>query len=72
MTFEQRHAEVDEDPLVELKRRLQPWASAPDSRGRALNACIVPRQTVEHAILLLEEQRKLMDAVRRAKTKGSA
>ena len=72
MTFEEKHAQVDDDPLVKLKRRLQPWASAPPSRGASLDAAIVPRSTIEGAILMLEEQRKLIDMAKRAKTKGTA
>jgi hypothetical protein len=49
-TFETRHAQVDPDPLRELIRRQQSWASAPDSRGHALNARIVPDETVAAAI----------------------
>lgn len=57
MTFEQRHADVRADPLEEMKRRLQPWATAPSSRGNALEpeACIVPKATVAEAIVLLEQ-----------------
>jgi hypothetical protein len=72
MTFEEKHAERDEDPLNELRRRLQPWASAPDSRGESLDACIVPRQTVQDAITLLEMQREMMDLANRAMTRGNA
>ena len=48
MSFEERHAQVDDDPLVELERRLQMWASAPSSRGEALkpDAVIVPRSII--------------------------
>lgn len=72
MTFEERHAQVDEDPLVELKRRLQPWASAPDSWGQPLNAAIVPTQTIADAIALLEQHREMVSVLQRAKTVGSA
>jgi autonomous glycyl radical cofactor GrcA len=72
MTFEERHAQVDPDPLIELRRRLLPWASAPDSRGEALNACIVPRQTVEDAVKLLEQWYEMCRIMQAAKTKGNA
>lgn len=49
-TFEARHAQVDPDPLKELKRRRQMWASAPDSRGVPLKAAIVPNATIDAAI----------------------
>jgi hypothetical protein len=49
-TFEERHAQIDTDPLKELIRRRQSWASAPDSRGRALDAQIIPRSTLDAAI----------------------
>ena len=72
MTFEERHAQVDGDPLVELRRRLQSWASAPPSRGQPLNAAIVPIQTIRDAIALLESHREIIKTFERAKTKGSA
>lgn len=72
MTFEEKHAEVDEDPLVELKRRMQSWASAPPSRGKSLHAAIVPYQTIEDAITLLEHHRQIVKAFESAKTKGRA
>lgn len=72
MNFEERHAQVDEDPLVELRRRLQPWASAPDSRGQSLNAQIVPIVTIVRAIQGLELLQHMADAFMKAKTKGSA
>ena len=49
-TFETRHAQVDRDPLKELIRRQQAWASVPDSRGMPLRATIVPDETVDAAI----------------------
>lgn len=54
-TFEQRHAETLENPLAEMRRRLQLWASAPDSRGQPLDAVIVPRKTVEDALNSIED-----------------
>lgn len=57
MTFEEHHAIVSPDPAAELRRRLEHWASAPDSRGQPLDACIVPRRTVEAAIKALEQRR---------------
>jgi len=72
MTFEERHAQVDEDPLIELRRRLQQWASAPDSRGQSLNAQIVPIETIVRAIQGLELLQQMTDTFMKAKTKGSA
>ena len=57
MTFEERHAQVDGDPLVELRRRLQLWAAAPDSRGHPIMACIVPLSTVLQAVTEIERLR---------------
>lgn len=73
-TFEDRHAQVDPDPLVELKRRLQVWAFASTSRGEPLKpeAVIVPCSTVAGAIELLEQFAKLIDVMQRAKVKGNA
>lgn len=74
MSFEERHAQIDENPAVELRRRLQPWAAAPSSRGEALkpDAVIVPRETVEQAAELLEKFYEIIKTFERAKTKGSA
>lgn len=74
MKFEDRHAQVDDDPLIELERRLQPWATCPSSRGEALSppAQIVPRSTVEGAIVLLKQWREVVDRMTRGKTRGSA
>lgn len=71
-SFEERHAQVDDDPLVELRRRLQPWASAPDSRGKPLDAAIVPRQTIVHAIELLEQWYEVIRRTTHGKPKGNA
>lgn len=62
-TFETRHAQVDPDPVVELERRLQLWASAPDSRGQSLDAQIVPVQTIMSALAELKEWRKVGAAI---------
>lgn len=68
--FETRHAQVDPDPIVELRRRLQFWASAPDSRGMSLNACIVPDETMLSALAkfdaLSTENRRLREALENA------
>ena len=72
--FEARHAQVDPDPVVELERRTQPWASCPNSRGFALepHAQIVPLATIQSALAELKEWRKIGEAVKTAKTRGSA
>jgi hypothetical protein len=49
MTFEERHAQIDSDPLAELVRRQEMWAMAPDSRGNSLDAAIVPMGTIRAA-----------------------
>lgn len=72
MTFEEKHAQVDEDPAVELRRRLEPWAAAPDSRGQSLDAAIVPIETIVRAIQGLELLQQMTDAFMKAKTKGNA
>ena len=72
MSFEEKHAQVDADPLVELRRRLQMWASAPPSRGVSLNAAIVPISTIEEAIALLEQHREMVRVFQGAKTVGNA
>lgn len=61
MSFEERHAQVDSDPLIELRRRLELWASAPDSRGQPLMACIVPLSTVRKAVAEIERARALIN-----------
>lgn len=60
MNFEECHAQVDADPVRELMRRRQYWASAPGSRGDALkpSAAIVPLATINDAIVELLERRK--------------
>lgn len=74
MSFEERHAQVDDDPLVELERRLQMWATAPSSRGEALkpDAVIVPRSTVISAVACLRQLKQIIETFERAKTRGSA
>jgi hypothetical protein len=74
MSFEQRHSDVKEDPLEELRRRLEPWASAPSSRGSALvpEACIVPAKTVADAVILLEQLYEIIRVTKAAKTAGNA
>jgi hypothetical protein len=66
MTFEELHAQIDPDPLKELIRRRQSWASAPDSRGWPLNAAIVPDETVDaaiHEISRLRRRASVLDRV---------
>src|ERR1700754_2654719 len=60
-TFEQRHAIVHHDPLVELKRRMAPWAVCPQLRGQPLDAQIVPVETLDAAIAELHMWRKLAE-----------
>ena len=74
MSFESRHAAVNEDPLEELRRRLQPWATAPSSRGKALapEACVVPKSTVANAVILIEQLYEIIRMTKAAKTKGNA
>lgn len=48
--LELRHWLIDPDPVRELTRRLQPWATAPPSRGHDLRAGIVPYETIQAAI----------------------
>ena len=71
-TFEDRHAQIDPDPIIELKRRLKPWASAPPSRGKDLDAAIVPIATIQSALAELTEWRKVGEAIKRSKMRGSA
>ena len=56
-TFEEKNAIVHEDHLTELKRRRSLWASAPDSRGKSLNAQMIPFSTLEAAIAELHAWR---------------
>ena len=56
-TFEERHAQVDPDPLKELIRRCEMWAMAPDSRGQGLFAQIIPKETLRAAIAELIDHR---------------
>lgn len=71
-TFEERHSAVDPDPLIELERRLQPWASAPSSRGEPLTpeAVIVPRSTVEGAVVLLKQLYEIIRLTNAAKARA--
>lgn len=48
--FLERHFQIDPDPLKELVRRSQLWASSPPSNGVGLHAAIVPDVTVQAAI----------------------
>lgn len=59
MTFAERHARINEDPLVELMRRRQLWASCPGPDGAPLApaAYIIPEITVLEAITELIERR---------------
>lgn len=52
MNFRTRHMQIDPDPLKELLRRRQIWASCPGDDGGALKpyAQIVPLDTVNGAI----------------------
>ncbi len=74
MTFTERHAQVADDPLVELKRRVQWWASCPGSDGGALKpeAQIVPLATLHSVIAELEAWRDTGQKIAAAKTRGSA
>lgn len=65
-TFEDRHAQIDGDPLVELQRRMELWAAAPDSRGMPLQAAIVPTQTIAAAISELKMLREDVRVLRSA------
>lgn len=58
--FHASHEQIDADPLKELIRRRQLWASCPDSDGGALKpeAQIVPLATVHAAIGELQDRRK--------------
>jgi hypothetical protein len=47
MTFAERHAQIDPDPVRELMRRRQMWAMAPEE---APDAQIVPLTTIDAAI----------------------
>lgn len=58
-TFEELNAQVDPDPLVELRRRRQIWASAPDSRGNATDSQYVPTSTIYAAIDEIETARRM-------------
>ncbi len=64
--FETRHAQVDPDPAVELRRRCQMWASAPPSRDVSLDAAIVPMKTVHAAIAEIEASRATIVALAEA------
>ena len=75
MTFTERHAQVDPDPVVEIERRLQMWASAPPEPGKdnlVPKASIVPDDTLRSALAELKEWRKVGEAILQAKARGSA
>ena len=59
MTFAERHAQVSLDPVEELLRRRQAWASAPGENCHALtpDAAIVPLHTIERALAELISNR---------------
>ena len=64
MKFAERHAQIADDHLVELKRRCQLWATCPGDDGGALEpeAQIVPLLTLRRAVEELEGMRKLVTA----------
>ena len=68
MKFEENHARVENDPVLELMRRRQSWASAPGGNGEALkpSAAIVPLDTIDAAI------RELLDRRYAAQVPGTA
>ncbi len=81
MTFAERHAQVDDDTLVELKRRCQLWASCPSVDGGALepDAQIVPLVTLKLAVDEIESWRQMAKEweqvaarIAAAKARGSA
>ena len=81
MKFAERHARVDDDTLVELKRRCQIWASCPGADGGALDpeAQIVPLVTLKLAVDEIEGWRKMAKEweqvaakIAAAKARGSA
>jgi hypothetical protein len=81
MKFAERHAQIDNDHLVELKRRCQLWATCPGDDGGALEpeAQIVPLVTLRLAVEELEGMRKMVeewkviaDKITKAKARGSA
>lgn len=51
-SFAENHAKVNLDPVEELLRRRQLWATAPDENGNALtpDAAIVPIHTINRAL----------------------
>lgn len=57
--FQDRHAAVLPDALLELERRLQLWASCPGHDGQPLDprSAIVPLSTIEAAILEIRGSR---------------
>jgi hypothetical protein len=81
MKVAERHAQIDNDHLVELKRRCQLWATCPGDDGGALEpeAQIVPLVTLRLAVEELEGMRKMVeewkviaDKITKAKARGSA
>lgn len=81
MKFAERHAQIDDDHLAELKRRCQLWATCPGDDGGALEpeAQIVPLITLKLAIEEIEGMRKVAegwkqvaDKIAAAKARGSA
>jgi len=58
-TFAELHAQVDDDPVKELMRRLKSWAEAAGDDGNALQpyASIVPDETLQKAVAELIEWR---------------
>ena len=60
MSFAERHAQIDPDPVVEIERRLALWASVPDANGFALKpfAKIIPDETLRSALAELKAWRE--------------
>lgn len=69
--FHDLHAQIDPDPIQELHRRLQMWASVPDADGGALtpSAAIVPDVTIQATIDLVSSLIRERDEARAALTK---
>lgn len=69
--FKTLHAQISPDPVVELNRRLQMWASVPDADGGALSpsAAIVPDETITAALAEIASLRAQLDEAKaRVKT----
>lgn len=66
--FHALHAQINPDPVFELNRRQQMWASVPDADGSALDpsAAIVPDETIVAALALIERQQKEIEALKAA------